>query len=154
MYQAPSTVALVRVFIDSGINAANPKLESMPLLLAQATANLAGQTWPFFSPLIGALGAFVAGSNTVSDLMFALFQYGVADRTGLPHLVILGLQAFGGAAGNMITVHNVVAAGATVGLVGVEGTLIRKTILPMTYYVLVGGCVGALFAYIVFTGVF
>jgi len=145
-------VAMVWVFIASGINTSN--LQSMPLTLAAAVADLAGNSWPFFSPIIGALGAFVAGSNTVSDMMFALFQYGVADRTQTPHLIILGLQAFGGAAGNMITVHNVVAAAATVGLAGVEGALIRKTIWPMAYYLLVGGTVGLLLCYVFFTTVF
>ena len=141
-------VALVRVFIDSGANASG--LESMPLVLAEYVAHLAGVTWPFFAPMIGALGAFVAGSNTVSDLMFSLFQYGVADRIGAPHLVVLGLQALGGAAGNMITVHNVVAASATVGLVGREGLLIRRTILPMIYYVVCSGSLGLLFSYVLF----
>ncbi len=147
-------VALVWVFIASGINQATPQLESMPLTLAKAVADWAGQTWPFFAPIIGALGAFVAGSNTVSDMMFALFQYEVAGATDAPHLVVLGLQAFGGAAGNMITVHNVVAAAATVGLAGVEGALIRKTIWPMAYYLLVGGLLGLLFCYVLFAGVF
>ena len=143
---------MVRVFIDSGENAAD--LESMPLVVADAAARLAGAAWPFFAPSIGALGAFVAGSNTVSDLMFSLFQYGVADRIGAPHLVILGLQAVGGAAGNMIAVHNVVAASATVGLVGCEGALIRKTILPMIYYLVAAGILGLLFSYIIFPQVF
>ncbi len=147
-------VALVRVFIDSGADLNRSGLESMPLTLAAAAADLVGGAWPFFAPVIGAMGAFVAGSNTVSDLMFAMFQYGVADRTGTSHLVILGLQAFGGAAGNMITVHNVVAASATVGLNGVEGALIRKTIWPMAYYLLVGGILGMVFAYALFGHVF
>ncbi len=147
-------VALVRVFIDSGAKLNASGLESMPLTLAAAAAHIAGPAWPFFAPVIGAMGAFVAGSNTVSDLMFALFQYGVADRIEAPHLVVLGLQAYGGAAGNMITVHNVVAAAATVGLVGVEGALIRKTIWPMAYYLFIGGALGLLFAYVVFPHVF
>ena len=141
-------VALVRVFIDSDMNASG--LQSMPLELAEWVAAAAGGTWPFFAPMIGALGAFVAGSNTVSDLMFSLFQYGVADRIGVSHVIILGLQALGGAAGNMITVHNVVAASATVGLVGKEGLLIRRTIQPMTYYVVYAGLLGLLFAYVLF----
>lgn len=145
-------VALVRVFIDSGTNGSG--MESMPLVLAEFAASVAGGTWPFFAAVIGALGAFVAGSNTVSDLMFSLFQYGVADRIGAPHLVILGLQALGGAAGNMITVHNVVAASATVGLVGKEGLLIRRTIVPMLYYVTFAGLLGLLFAYVIFADVF
>jgi lactate permease len=117
-------------------------------------AATAGGAWPFFAAMIGALGAFVAGSNTVSDLMFSLFQYGVADRIEVPRLVILGLQAVGGAAGNMITVHNVVAASATVGLVGKEGLLIRRTIQPMTYYVVFAGLLGLLFAYVLFPETF
>ncbi len=145
-------VALVRVFIDSGTNASG--LESMPLVLAEYVALAAGASWPFFAPVIGALGAFVAGSNTVSDLMFSLFQYGVADRIGASHLVVLGMQALGGAAGNMITVHNVVAASATVGLVGREGLLIRRTILPMIYYVVFAGSLGLLFTYVLFPGTF
>ncbi len=138
-------VALVRVFIDSNTNASG--LQSMPLELAEFAAAVAGQAWPFFAAMIGALGAFVAGSNTVSDLMFSHFQYGVADRIGVSHLVVLGLQALGGAAGNMITVHNVVAASATVGLVGREGLLIRRTIYPMMYYVVAAGLLGLLFSY-------
>ena len=145
-------VALVRVFIDSGSNGSG--LESMPIVLAEYVAYVAGGSWPFFAPMIGALGAFVAGSNTVSDLMFGLFQYGVADRIGASHLVILGLQAVGGAAGNMITVHNVVAASATVGLVGREGILISRTILPMTYYVVFAGLLGLLFACVLFQSAF
>jgi lactate permease len=145
-------VALVRVFIDSGTNSSG--IDSMPIVLAEYVAYVAGGTWPFFAPIIGALGAFVAGSNTVSDLMFSLFQYGVADRIGAPHLVILGMQALGGAAGNMITVHNVVAASATVGLVGREGLLISRTIIPMTYYVVFAGSLGLLFAYVLFPGTF
>ena len=42
----------------------------------------------------------------------------------------------------MITVHNVVAACAVVGLLGREGAIIRKTLLPMTYYVVAAGDLG------------
>ena len=145
-------VGLVRVFIDSNTNASG--LDSMPLVLAEYVAGIAQGTWPFFAPIIGAMGAFVAGSNTVSDLMFALFQYGVADRIGTSRIVILGIQAVGGAAGNMICVHNVVAASATVGLVGREGALIRRTIIPMTYYLIVTGTLGLLFSYVLFPDMF
>ncbi|MGD8328757.1 MAG: L-lactate permease, partial [Acidobacteriota bacterium] len=138
-------VALVRVFIDSGVNQAG--LDSMPIWLAQRLADVTGAAWPFFAPWVGAMGAFVAGSNTVSDLMFSVFQFGVAAAAGLPVVLVLALQAVGGAAGNMITVHNVVAASATVGLTGEEGTLIRITILPMIVYLVVAGALGALFAH-------
>ena len=137
-------VGLVRIFIDSGLNQTG--LESMPLYLAGRLAAAVGGAWPAFAPWVGAMGAFVAGSNTVSDLMFALFQYGVAVAAGLPVTLVLGLQAVGGAAGNMITVHNVVAASATVGLVGEEGSLIRLTLLPMIVYLTIAGLLGMLLA--------
>jgi lactate permease len=130
---------LVRVFINSGPEFNTSGLESMPLLLAQGAASVAGTAWPFFAPWIGARGAFGAGSNTVSNLMFSLFQFSTAEQIGIVPETVVATQAVGGAAGNMITVHNVVAASATVGLVGREGDLIRKTILPTIYYILMAG---------------
>ena len=131
---------LVRVFINSGPNFNTSGLASMPITLAEGAATIAGSAWPVFAPWIGALGAFIAGSNTVSNLTFSLFQFATSQNIGIttPE-VIVAAQAVGGAAGNMITVHNIVAAAATVGLMGKEGLLIRQTIFPMTYYCLLAG---------------
>jgi lactate permease len=57
----------------------------------------------------------------------------------------VAVQAIGAAAGNMVAIHNVVAASATVGLLGREGSILRKTIWPTLYYVLFTGLI-ALFA--------
>ena len=130
---------LVRVFINSGTDFTDSDRASMPLTLAEGAANIAGGAWPAFAPWIGALGAFVAGSNTVSNLMFSLFQFSTAEEIGVTPETVVATQAVGGAAGNMITVHNIVAASATVGLLGREGDLIRKTILPTIYYCLMAG---------------
>ena len=73
--------------------------------------------------------------------MFSLFQFDVATRISVDPLWILALQAVGGAAGNVISVHNVVAASAVAGLVGCEGDLIRMTIRVFLYYALVPGVV-------------
>lgn len=83
-----------------------------------------------FAPLIGWMGVFVAGSNTVSNMMLSLLKFSTAEQIGL------------GAAGNMICVHNVVAASATVGLVNREGAIIRMTLIPMTYYIIQGRFIG------------
>jgi lactate permease len=134
------TVPMVRVYINSDINAAG--ILSMPLAMAEWVAGNVGSVWPFFAPMTGALGAFIAGSNTVSNLMFAAFQYGVAERLAMSTVFIVALQAVGAAAGNMIAIHNVVAASATVGLLGKEGATLRKTILPTIYYLVVVGVCG------------
>ena len=127
----------------------------MPTVLAAAASELAGRAWPAVSAVIGALGAFIAGSNTISNMTFSLFQFKVGleiELAGLGPLLVVALQAVGGAAGNMICVHNVVAASATVGLSGKEGALIRRTLIPTTYYVAAAGLIGCLALY-VFAGV-
>jgi lactate permease len=122
----------------------------MPLTLAAGMSALVGTAWPMFAALIGAMGAFIAGSNTISNMMFSLFQFSTAQGIGLDlagATIVVALQAIGGAAGNMICVHNVVAASATVGLVDREGDLIRKTLMPMTYYVVQGAFIGMALIY-------
>jgi len=77
--------------------------------------------------------------------MFAYFQISTAEQIGLGSFgasMVVALQAVGGAGGNMITVHNVVAASATVGLLGREGDVIRKTLIPMMYYMGAAGLLG------------
>jgi lactate permease len=132
-------VPMVRIFIQSDVNAAG--FASMPIELAQTIANMSGQAWPLFAAPIGTLGAFIAGSNTISNLTFSLFQFGVGMKIGLSPVLIVALQAVGGAAGNMICIHNIVAASATCGLSGQEGNLIRKTIIPTVYYLLIAALI-------------
>jgi len=135
-------IPMVRVFINSGEKYNVSGLASMPLELANGVAGLAGSLWTGFAAVIGAMGAFIAGSNTVSNMMFSLFQFGVASQIDVPQSIIVALQAVGGAAGNMITVHNVVAAAAVVGLMDREGEIIRKTLIPLTYYLVMAGIIG------------
>ena len=139
------TVPMVRVYINSGVNAAG--LASMPLTMASWVASSVGGIWPLFAGVTGALGAFIAGSNTVSNLMFAAFQHGVAAKLAISSSMVVALQAVGAAAGNMIAIHNVVAASATVGLLGKEGATLRKTILPTIYYLTVIGVLGMIAIY-------
>lgn len=136
-------VPMVQVFINSA--SADGSMLSMPLVLAQGAAALAGNAWPNVSPWVGSLGAFIAGSNTVSNMMFAYFQFSTAQQIALnldQSAVVVALQAVGGAAGNMICVHNVVAAGAVVGMMNREGEVIRKTLVPMAYYCIQAGLIG------------
>ncbi len=134
------TVPMAQVFINSGGGVAG--YEKMPFVLADAVAQAAGGAWPVFATFIGGLGAFVAGSNTVSNMTFSLFQFSVGERIGVDPGWVVALQAVGGAAGNTICVHNVVAAAAVVGLVGQEGAVIRKTLPVFGYYAMLSGCIG------------
>ncbi|GAE93447.1 L-lactate permease [Gracilibacillus boraciitolerans JCM 21714] len=89
-----TAVPMVRIFINSGINDAG--FESMPVELAYQASELLGSSWPIMAPFIGALGSFISGSATFSNMMFSLFQFSVADQVGLEPTTIVGLQVMGG----------------------------------------------------------
>ena len=140
------TIPLVRILINSGVNESG--FDSMPVAMATFVASSVGDIYPLFAPMVGALGAFIAGSNTVSNMMLAQYQFGVADALGLSTAFMVALQAVGAAAGNMIAIHNVVAASATVGLLDQEGETLRRTIIPTLYYCLVAGILGLVGMYV------
>jgi len=139
------TVPMVRILINSGVNGAD--LASMPIVMARYVADSVGGIYPLLAPSVGALGAFLAGSNTVSNMMFSQFQFGVAQSLGISGAMVVAIQAVGAAAGNMVAIHNVVAASATVGLLGREGSMLRKTVWPTLYYVLFTGAIGLIAIY-------
>lgn len=146
-----AAVALVSVFRGSGVAdmALNPNnYPSMPLAMAKAMADLAGNAWPMLASYVGGLGAFITGSNTVSDLLFSEFQWGMADQLNLSHQIIVAAQVAGGAMGNMVCIHNIVAVCAVTGLIGREGMILKKTFWPFVLYGIVVGIIASLMAFV------
>ncbi|WP_226585072.1 L-lactate permease [Halobacillus litoralis] len=141
-----TAVPMVRIFINSGINEAD--LMSMPMELAVWVSEAVGGSWPFVAPVIGALGSFISGSATFSNMMFSLFQFSVADQIGIQGQQVVALQVLGSNAGNMICILNVVAAASVVNMVGEEGTIIRITLVPMLFYVGLAGVFGSVMIYL------
>jgi len=132
-------IALSQIMILSGNNTS--QMNSMVSVIANAAAG-SGVVYPLISPFVGILGAYMAGSNTVSNIMMAGFQYETAALLAMPRTIIVALQDIGGAVGNMICVHNVVAVCATVGIIGQEGSVIRRNLLPCLIYGLAAGIIG------------
>ncbi len=144
------TIPMVRILINSGVNMSD--LPSMPRAMAELVANSVGSIYPFFAASVGALGAFIAGSNTVSNLMMAQFQFDTAHLIGVSSAMLIASQAVGAAAGNMIAIHNIVAASATVGLLGREGEILRLTIIPTIYYLIMAGLIAMISVYVIGIG--
>lgn len=133
-------IGFVQLLIISSSNSS--ALPGIPALLAQSISSVAKNAYIFISPFIGAFGSFIAGSNTVSNLLFGLLQSETAKTLGISVVLILSLQVAGGALGNMISVHNVIAANSVVGLKNSEGKVIRKTIWAAIIYALILGIIG------------
>lgn len=144
-------VPMVRIMMQSGNGSDYP---SMPLAMAGAMGRIFKGAWPLVDPFAGALGSFMAGSNTVSNMLFSVFQYSIAEQLEIPRIIIVALTNIGGAIGNMICVHNIIAATATVGLMGVEGILIRRNLIPMTIYGIIAGITGLVLVYLIVPGIF
>jgi len=128
-------IALVQLMLNSGTNAA--ELPSMLTVMAQSLAEVAGGAYIFVAPFIGVLGAFMSGSNTVSNILFSSLQFQTASLLDMPQVLIVALQVVGGGIGNMICINNVIAVCATVGVIGMEGQLIKRNAVPMTIYSLI-----------------
>lgn len=131
------TLIMVQVFSNSGINTHD--LVSMPHMIADAMAKSLSGVWLLIAPFLGMIGSFITGSSTVSALTFSPIQFGVAESGHLYVPLVLGLQLIGGAAGNMVAIHNVVSVSAVVGLRGKEGKVLRTVILPAFLYVILAG---------------
>jgi len=139
-------VAMVAVYKNTTVNATGGFDSSMLLIMAQALANLFKGAYFVIAPIIGVLGAFMSGSNTVSNTLFSSLQFETATLVNMSPVLIVALQNIGGAAGNMICVNNVVSACATTGTLGNEGKIIKTNALPCLIYCLIaiivlGGCI-------------
>ena len=130
-----SGLMLVQILRYSGSNdVSSIETKSMIFYMAEALSKVGKAFYVIISPIIGILGAFVSGSNTVSNTLFTNLQYQSAINLGLPTVLVVALQVIGGAVGNMICVNNTVAVCATVGTNGKEGKIIRMTIAPTAIY--------------------
>ena len=126
-------VAMVNIFRYTNVSS-DVMDGSMLLIMARGLAALAGHAYVIVAPLIGVLGAFMSGSNTVSNTLFSSLQFETATILAMPQVFIVALQNNGGAIGNMVCVNNVVSACATTGTIGNEGKIIRTNIVPCIIY--------------------
>jgi len=138
------TLIMVQIFTNSGINTSG--LVAMPIYIGHCLADVFGELWLAVAPILGMIGAFIAGSSTVSTLTMAPVQVSIATSVDLPTITVLALQMIGAAAGNIIAIHNVVAASVVVGLSHREGYIIRRLIIPTIGYVLVACLIGLVIA--------
>jgi len=97
----------------------------MTHLLADGLARVAGPAFPLVSPFIGALGAFMTGSNTNSNVIFGGLQQRVATLVGVSPIIILAAQTAGGAIGSLFAPAKIIVGCSTVGLGGQEGPVLR-----------------------------
>jgi len=111
-------VSMATIMQDSG----------MTETLAQGLANAVGNAFPLIAPWIGGIGAFMTGSNTNSNVVFAGLQRRTAEllKYGVP--AILAGQTAGAAVASVAAPTKVVVGASTAGLAGEEGDVLRALV--------------------------
>jgi lactate permease len=103
--------------------------------IARGLAAGVGVAFGFISPWIGAIGSFITGSNTNSNLLFGLLQKRTAELLGLNIIVILAAQTTGGSIGCAFAPTRIIVGTITVNSSGEEGKVLRK-VLPYSLVLL------------------
>lgn len=110
-----------------------------------ALAHMTGGAWYGFAALLGAVGSFFSGSNTISNLTFGPIQYTIAKNLDLNLTTVLALQSVGGAMGNMICINNIVAVCSVLAIPNREGFILLRTARVLIPYALISAGVAIFF---------
>ncbi len=124
---APTSVGILTLIAMAGVM----EHAGMIDVLAQGLAGGAGGLFPLASAWIGALGAFVTGSNTNSNVLFAMLQRRTAEMLRLDVALTLAAQNAGGALGSVISPAKVVVGASTTTMGGREGEVMRALAVPI-----------------------
>ncbi len=84
----------------------------------------------------GFLGSFIAGSATVSNLMFGTEWYAASQQFHLQIPLLLAAQLAGAAVGNALSVQNIAMVQAVLNEKGLERSIIKKIWKPVLLFFL------------------
>jgi len=108
-------VAMAAIMQQSGMTEA----------LAQGLADAVGMSFPLFAPWLGGIGAFITGSNTNSNVVFAGLQKRTAELLSYSVPTILAGQTAGAALASVAAPTKIVVGVSTTGMGGKEGDVLR-----------------------------
>jgi len=104
---------------------------NMDRIIGINLANVFGPAYPFISPFLGLFGAFVGGSETASNVLFAKIQWEATLSTvgAGAFMWIYAAHAVGGGIASAITPSKITNAAATIGVSGKEEAKFIKAVL-------------------------
>lgn len=112
--------------------------------IATKLVAVAGGYYPIFAPLIGAIGTFVTGSDTSSNILFAKLQANVASQLGLdPSQTnwLVASNSAGASGGKMISPQSIAVATAACNMPGKDGEIMKAALPYAIVYILICGLV-------------
>ena len=119
--------------------------------IASGLVAVTGDYYPLVAPMIGAIGTFVTGSDTSSNILFAKLQAHVANQLGMTGQgTFFGMQGSesnwlvaanttGATGGKMISPQSIAIATAACDMQGKDGEILRSAIPYAVMYIVLGG---------------
>jgi len=86
-----------------------------------------GVVFPLVSSYLGWVACFLTGSDTASNLLFGNLQVAAAQQLHLNPVLLAATNSSGAVTGKMISPQNIAVGVTTVGLIGHEGEILRRT---------------------------
>ncbi|MBR1621818.1 MAG: L-lactate permease, partial [Prevotella sp.] len=125
-----SLIALASIMNYSGMIAA----------IASGLVAITGNLYPLFAPLIGAVGTFVTGSDTSSNILFAKLQANVATQLNYPNSNwLVAANTTGATGGKMISPQSIAIATASCDMQGKDGQILSQALPFAIMYIIIGG---------------
>ena len=116
--------------------------------MAALFVGLTGSFFPFVSPIIGALGAFITGSGTSTEVLLGALQTSAAEQIGVSSFWLAAANSTGAGIGKVISPQCIATAAAAVGLVGQDskllGGMIKWVVLELALASLIIGLLGGI----------
>lgn len=124
-----SIVAISKVMSHSGMTSS----------ISFGLCAMTGKMYPLISPLLGAIGTFVTGSDTSANILFGGLQVEAAKSLSIDPYWIAAANTAGATAGKMISPQSIAIATSATGLIGSEGKIFSSTLKFCLGYVLILG---------------
>jgi lactate permease len=114
--------------------------------IANTLVDLTGASYLFIAPVIGALGTFVTGSDTNSNVLFGKLQTSAAAKLGVDPIMLAAANTSGATGGKMISPQSIAIAVSATKMDG-QGSAIMSEALKYcaVYIVILGAKIGIIY---------
>lgn len=109
--------------------------------IAQMMVTATGPLYPAIAPVIGALGGFVTGSGTSTNVLFGGLQSQTAATLGLSETWMAAANVMGAGIGKMVSPQGIAIGAGAVGMVGSESKILSAILKYFLLYLVIAGAV-------------
>lgn len=108
-------------------------------IIAMTLVDLTGHTYIAIAPVIGALGTFVTGSDTNSNVLFGKLQVSAAEQLNINPVILAAANTAGATGGKMISPQSIAIAVSATKMEGQDSAIMIRTIKYCALYIIILG---------------